>query len=119
MHFIFKCLLCPKQISNILSQWMCKCCRKNEAQEDGQVPGLGDVPGTGHQVRVLGFTQEKNSRMSLSRVKGDLFREIHTPKTESGCLRRQKATPGHRGLSESERGPEVLKWLVIMGLVIS
>ena len=27
--------------------------------EDGHVPGLRRVPGMGHPVRVLGFTQER------------------------------------------------------------
>ena len=28
-------------------------------QEDSHIPGLGRVPGTGHQVTVLGFMQER------------------------------------------------------------
>ena len=33
--------------------------QENGAQEDGHVLGLGRVPGMGHQVRVLGFTQKR------------------------------------------------------------
>ena len=33
--------------------------QEDGAREDGHVPGLGRVPGIGHQVRVLGLAQER------------------------------------------------------------
>ena len=32
---------------------------ENEACEDGCIPGLGQVPGTGCQVRFFGFAQKR------------------------------------------------------------
>ena len=29
-------------------------------QDNGHFPGPGQVPGMGHQVKILGFTQERN-----------------------------------------------------------
>ena len=53
--------------------------QEKRAQENGHIPGLGQVPGIGRQVRVLGFAQGRIQEQARSRVKADLFREIHTP----------------------------------------
>ena len=36
--------------------------QEDGAREGSHVPRLGQVPGTGHQVRVLGFTREEFKR---------------------------------------------------------
>ena len=119
MHFIFKCLLCTKQISNILSHWTHNCCRKNGAWQDGRAPGLEWVPGMGHQVRVLGFMQERIQERATVKWK-QVYLERYTLHRQSvGHLRRREATPGHGVLLESESSPEVWEWLVIMGWVTS
>ena len=51
-------------------------------QRIGSIPDLRRVLGTGCLVGVLGFIYRKefkSPRASRSKVKADLFKEIHTP----------------------------------------
>ena len=66
-----------------------KLVQENRVKEDGRVPGVWRVPRTGCQVRVLAWESHrqrslvglssygKNLRLSHSKVKAGLFREIH------------------------------------------
>ena len=65
--------------------------QENGAQEDGHVPGLRQVPGMGHQVRVLGFERKRLQDQSHRKVKA----EMHSPQRVV-CLRRYTwpLTPG-------------------------
>ena len=75
------------------------------AWEDAYVPGLGRVPGTGHQGRVLGFAQEgiqEREEVSESRfIQGDT-----------------RSIDRVWAISEGERTLN-MGWLVFMGWVIS
>ena len=46
--------------------------------ENGHVPGLRRVPGMVHQVRVLGFMQERMQEQAKEKQK-QVYSEVHTP----------------------------------------
>ena len=75
--------------------------QENGDQEDGPVPGLKRVPGTGHKVRVPGFTQERIQERSIVKWK-QVYLERYT-------FYRQNA------ISLSESKPWHLGLLVLMG----
>ena len=57
---------------------------------------------------VLWLWAGKNSRVSHSKVKAGLFREVHTRKTEGRPSQKVREVPSRPGIgSESESGPEV------------
>ena len=60
---------------------------------------------------------KKNSRMSHSKVKAGLFKEIYTPQRESGPSQKAGVVPGPRVILQSESGPET--WDSFCGLNIS
>ena len=57
--------------------------QEKREKKNGHVLGLGQVPGIGHHVMVLGFVQEKFK----SKVEANLFREIYIPQAECSLRR--------------------------------
>lgn len=84
--------------------------QKGESERMVSSPGLRQVPGTGCQVRFLGFTQERSQERAI--VKGewvDLERcTLH--RQNALCLRSQGVTPGCGGGSFYGLGNFILWW---------
>ena len=94
------------------------CCRKeNGAQEDGHIPGLRQVPGTAAKYLFLAL-HWKDSRVSHSKVKEGLFREINILHKQN--LGQLKKAGGHGkntlhrqsgAIPEDER-PQNIGWII-------
>ena len=66
--------------------------QENGAQEDGHVFSLRWVPGMGHQVRVLGFTQERIQERAIVKWK-QLYLERYTFHRQNAvCPRRERGS---------------------------
>ena len=79
---------------------------ENRSWEDGHVPGLRWAPGTGHRVKVFGFSQEIIWEQATGKWKQVYWHRYTVHRQNAVHLKRQKKPPNMRRL-------------VFMGWVIS